>query len=92
MRRLARRNHRVDIEDIANALVTSGYNSLDDQAQALGLHRSTAWTIIKAKHKLGRLSTKTTERILANQLTPPSVRALVQQYLLERSDRFEQDE
>ena len=38
MRRLARLNHRVEIEDIANALLTSGYTSLKDQAQALGLH------------------------------------------------------
>jgi hypothetical protein len=45
MRRLARLNHRVGIEDIANALITSGYTSLEDQAQALGVHRSTAWTM-----------------------------------------------
>ena len=72
-------------EHIREALVASGYTSLDQQAKALGIHRSTAWTIIKATHKLGRLSRKTTVRILANPDTPPSVRAVIQQYLAERS-------
>ena len=49
--------------------------SLDAQAKALGVHRSTAWTIMKAKHKLGRLSLKTTNGMLANPETPPAVRA-----------------
>ena len=47
-----------------------------------------AWTILKGKHKLGRLNTPTVERILANPDTPPSVRALVQQYIAERLDTF----
>jgi len=53
--------------------------------QKLCVHRSTAWTIIKATHKLGRLSRKTTVRILTNPNTPQSVRAVIQQYLAERS-------
>jgi hypothetical protein len=86
MHRLARPVHTVRLQHIANALLASGHTSLDEQAKALGLRRSTAWTIVRAKHKLGRLSTKTTERILANRLTPPSVRALLQLYLAEMSD------
>ena len=74
------------IQDITAALIASGYSSLDEQAKALGVHRSTAWTIIKMKHKLGRLSAKTTARILANPKTPPSVRAVIRQYLAERSN------
>jgi len=69
---------------IAEALVSSGYSSLDEQAKALGLHRNTAWTIIKNKHKLGRLSAKTIDRILRNPETPPTVRAIIQQYVAER--------
>ena len=61
--------------------MAEGYTSLDKQAKALGLHRSTAWTIIKNKHKLGRLNAKTTQSILANSDTPASVRAVIQQYL-----------
>jgi hypothetical protein len=66
---------------IAEALVAAGYTSLDKQAKALGLHRATAWTITKNRHKLGRLNTKTAQLILANPYTPPSVRAIIQQAL-----------
>ena len=70
---------------ISGALISSGCLTLDQQAKALGLGRSTAWNIIKNKHKLGRLSAKTIERILTNPKTPPTVRAVVQQYVAERS-------
>ena len=73
-------------QDIREALITSGYSTLDKQAKALGVHRSTAWTIIKNKHKLGRLSAKTTSRILENPQTPPLVRAAVLQYLNEKAE------
>jgi hypothetical protein len=84
--RAARRNYAVRLQDISEALVACGYTRLDRQAKALGISRSTTWTIIKTKHKLGRLSTKTTKRILANPNTPPPVRTVIQQYLAERSD------
>jgi predicted transcriptional regulator len=66
---------------IADALIKSGCTNLNQQAKALGVRRSTAWTIVKGKHKLGRLNTRTTERILANPDTPPAVRDVVRQYL-----------
>jgi hypothetical protein len=69
------------IEDICRALRTAGYTSLDRQAKALGLHRSTAWTIVKNKHKVGRLSKKTVTRIMENPETPHAVRVVVQRYL-----------
>lgn len=74
------------IQDITDALVSSGYTSLDEQAKALGLHRATVWTIVKNKHKLGRLSAKTIERIITNATTPPRVRAVVKEYVAETSD------
>ena len=70
---------------ISEALISSGCLTLDQQAKALGLGRSTAWNIIKNKHKLGRLSAKTIDRILTNHETPPTVRAVVQRYVVERS-------
>jgi hypothetical protein len=75
----------VGIQHITDALIASGYTSLDEQAKALGVNRSTTWTIVKAKHKLGRLSAKTSGRILANPELPARVRAVMQQYLAERS-------
>ena len=55
------RKYIVDLQQIREALVQSGYTKLDQQAKALGVHRK-----IKTRHKLGRLSAKTTQRILAN--------------------------
>ena len=37
----------IPVQAIAEALVKEGYTSLDKQAKALGLHRATAWTIMK---------------------------------------------
>ena len=79
------RDFEVGIQHIVDALVASGHTSLDKQARALGVNRSTAWTIVKAKHKLGRLSAKTSRRMLENPALPISVRVVVQQYLKERS-------
>jgi hypothetical protein len=75
----------IELRHISEALIASGYTTLDPQAKALGLGRSTAWTIIKNKHKLGRLSAKTLDRILSNPETPANVRAVVGQYISERS-------
>ena len=70
MRPYTRHKQSSKIQDIADALIASGYKTLDEQAKALGIHRSTAWTIIKNKHKLGRLSAKTIRRILSNSKLP----------------------
>jgi hypothetical protein len=59
---------------IAQALIVSGYTSLDDQAKALGVCRSTAWTIVKSKHKVGGLSEKVRQKMLRNPKLPPLVR------------------
>ena len=74
-----------ELERISEALVSSGYISLDEQAKALGVVRSTAWTIVNNKHKLGRLSVKTINRILSNPETPPKVRTVVQEYVAKTS-------
>ena len=54
------RNYAIRLQDISEALIACGYTKLDKQAKALGVRRSTAWTIVNVKHKLGRLSSKTT--------------------------------
>ena len=75
------KRRKVPIQLIADALIKAGYTSLDEQAKALGLNRSTAWTIVKTKHKLGRLNAKTTRCILANPDTPIPVRAIIRSIL-----------
>ena len=74
------------IQEITDALISLGYTSLDEQAKALGLHRATTWTIIKKKHKVGRLSAKTIERIIKNPQTPARVRAAVKDYVDDTSE------
>ena len=83
----ATRKYQFDIQHITAALIAAGYRTLDAQAKALGVHRATAWTIVRTKHKLGRLNLKTTERMLANPDLPPSVRSIVAQYFSERPRR-----
>ena len=85
MRRTAPQNYTIRLQDIGDALVAAGYTSLDEQAKALGVTRSTARNIVNGKNKLERLARKTTKRILADPETPPSVRAIIRQYLAERS-------
>ena len=52
------------MREIGEALVAVGYVSLDDQATALHLSRSTTWTIIKGTHKGSGLSTAVLNRML----------------------------
>ena len=84
MRSDTKRMYSNELGRISEALIASGFISLDHQAKALGLGRSTAWMIIKNKHKLGRLSAKTIKRILENRETPPRVRTIIEGYRLER--------
>lgn len=81
----AKRN--IPLQLIADALIRAGHISLDAQAKALGLSRSTAWTIVKTKHKLGRLNAETTARILANPETPVSVRVIVETLMVRERTR-----
>src|SRR6266478_9905874 len=48
------------IRELAEALKSAGFLTLDEQAKALGLSRSTAWTIRKASHKASGLSASIT--------------------------------
>jgi hypothetical protein len=65
---------------ITEALREAGYTSLDAQAKALGLPRSTAYTIIKCQHKVGRLSKGVLEKMLAHPELPKSVRVVLDEY------------
>jgi hypothetical protein len=76
--------YSIELERISEALISSGYTSLDEQAKALGVSRSTAWTITKNKHKVGRLSARTINRILLNPQTPANVRQVILQYVAKR--------
>lgn len=72
------------IREIADALVAAGFRALDEQAAALGLPRSTTWTIIKANHKCTGLSAAVINKILAAPHLHPLIRAKIIEYVEER--------
>jgi hypothetical protein len=51
-----RRRQKAKIEEIRNVLATSGLVTLDQQAKALTLPRSTTWNLLKGNHKGSGLS------------------------------------
>ena len=75
---------RDKIEEIRSALVVAGARTLDQQAQLLGLSRSTTWSILKANYKSSGLSAGIINRILASPRLPPRVRHQILEYIDER--------
>jgi len=69
------------IKEIGHALVVSGLACLDQQANALGISRSTAWTILNAKHKTSGLSALVINQMLMAPQLPPLARARVFEYI-----------
>jgi hypothetical protein len=65
-------------------LVECGFVALEEQAYALGLSRSTAWTVIRAKHNTSGLSALTINRMLATDHLPPRVRLKLFEYIAEK--------
>src|SRR3954447_15682274 len=73
------------IREIGDALRAAGYLALDEQARALGLPRSTAWTLLRATHKGSGLTTSVISRMLLAQPLPPTVREKLVEYLSEKA-------
>ena len=71
------------IRELGEALVQAGYLALDEQADALGLCRSTTWTILQATHKNSGLSATVINRMLACP-KPGPVRAKLIEYVEEK--------
>jgi hypothetical protein len=73
------------IREIGHALASAGFCTLDDQAKALGIGRSTTWTILKATHKSSGLSAGLIERVLNSPELPPEVRDKVVEYARDKA-------
>ena len=73
------------ITELSDALVKAGLLSLDEKATALGLSRSTTWTILTAKHKNSGLSVAVINRILQRSKLDPCVRAKLIEYVREKA-------
>jgi predicted DNA-binding transcriptional regulator AlpA len=81
----ARRSQSTKIKELGDALLASGFLTLDQQAQALGLARSTTWTILQANHKGSGLSAAVINRMLRAPQLPPLVRATILVYIDEKT-------
>ncbi len=73
------------IRELAEAVKAAGFVTLDEQAKALGLSRSTAWTIRKASHKASGLSASIINRMLAAPGLPPIARTKILEYIEEKA-------
>ena len=73
------------IRELGDALLAAGLRTLDQQAKALGLARSTTWTILKANHKASGLSADVINLMLAAPQLPPLVRAKILEYVEEKA-------
>jgi hypothetical protein len=73
------------IKELWQALRTAGFVTVDEQAEVLGLSRSTAWTIRKANHKSSGLSASILIRMLAAPQLPPAARSKILEYIEEKS-------
>jgi hypothetical protein len=73
------------IRELVEAVKSAGFLTLDEQAKALGLPRSTAWTIRKASHKASGLSASIINRMLAAPELPPLARTKILEYVEEKA-------
>jgi hypothetical protein len=82
---LARELQSIKIRELRDALVTAGYSHLTAQARALGLSRSTTWSILQANHKGTGISGSVIKRMLDQPGLPSLVRGKIFEYVDEKS-------
>jgi len=73
------------IAELGETLIATGYLRLDKQAKALGLSRSTTWTITRAQHKNTGLSAAVIKRMLAQPQLPALLRVKIAEYVDQKS-------
>src|SRR5262245_66397700 len=65
------------IRELGQSLIDAGFVTLDQQSEALGLARSTTWTILRASHKHSGLSAAGINQMLFSTelipLAPPEI-------------------
>jgi hypothetical protein len=73
------------IRQLRETLLDAGIGKLSEQATALGLCRSTAWTILQGNHKNSGLTADVVNKILAAPHAPEALRAKVLEYVREKA-------
>jgi hypothetical protein len=72
------------IAKIRQSLIAAGFDTLSKQAAVLGVSRSTAWAVLRGRHKSSGLSASIINRILGSQTLPPTARAIIDEYIQEK--------
>jgi hypothetical protein len=72
------------IREVGHALVNAGFLTLDEQSKALGLARSTTWTVLRASHKGSGLSAAIIKRMLFSPQLPPLARRKILEYTTDK--------
>ena len=72
------------IRELGSALTASGLVTLGEQARALGLSRSSAWTVLKANHKASGLAAGAINQMLSSPALPPRARVTILTYIEEK--------
>src|SRR5437899_8807706 len=73
------------VRELAESVKTAAVLTLGEQAKALRIPRSTAWTIRKASHKASGLSASIINRMLAAPELPPLARTKILEYVEEKA-------
>ena len=73
------------IRELRQALIDAGFVSLDQQATALGLPRSTTWAVLKGNHKCSGLRAALIVRMWRAPKLPPAVKRILAEYVVEKS-------
>lgn len=76
---------RQKIREIGEVLRQAGFVTLNEQASALGLGRSTTWMILRADHKCAGLHAELICRMLSRKDLPPAVREVLREYVIEKA-------
>jgi transcription initiation factor TFIIIB Brf1 subunit/transcription initiation factor TFIIB len=79
---------RIKIQEIRTALTRTGFSTLDEQTDVLGLPRSTAWSVLKPNHNSSGLSARTINRMLASLQLPAPVREKIFEYREKIAGRY----
>ena len=73
------------LRELRQALMDAGFVTLDKQAAALGLSRSTTWTVMSGSHKCSGVSAEIITRMLNSPHLPPSARTVLLEYVEEQT-------
>lgn len=82
---LLREKQAETLRALRQTLIANGIDSLDEQAKALCLPRSTTWFVLQSNYKCRGLNAAQVVRMLRSQRLPENVRSIIVRYVHERS-------